>query len=630
MNTSRDILKDGLAADIGGWVGPLLDACLQNGLMTDNYRRFAAAWSQKMDSDGAFHGEFWGKWFTGAALGGAYRPTAENMALLQNAVDLLLDAQEADGRLAASAADLTTWDLWGRKYALLGLVAWYDLTGEQRALDGAAKALDAVIACTRDAGVKITETGLAALQAASSCSILQPVVQIYAATGEQKYLDYAKWIVALWSEGSAYNPRGMRLIEDALAGLPPVAIAAPKGYEVMSCWEGVCELYRVTGEQRLLDAVLAYMEGVQRREVMLTGSGSSGELWCEGATRQTQLLEAPMETCVTATYMKLCHQLLRLTGDARWADQLEVSLFNALAGAMEKDGSWWAYFSPLQGQRVPSQVQLPAMNSSCCVVNGPRALMEVPGWAVMDRAGDCTVNLYQPGSYRCGAWLLEQHTAYPADGNITITIKEAPAGEATLTLRVPAWSQGSTVCVGSAPCPAPAGWYNITRCWQPGDTVTLTLDVSPRIVDAPASAVHKALMAGPVVLALDEAHNPGLPLDLLWLMNDGMELVHDDQLGMDYYRAQSLEQQSHRPIATPVQLPDARMGWHVSFLKKPVHFFDHEVKELVFCDYASCGGSLKNASPMRVWLPQPMYGQEVFLQGTKKVVNPFIDENETL
>ena len=119
-----------------------------------------------------------------------------------------------------------------------------------------------------------------------------------------------------------------------------------------------------------------------------------------------------METCVTATHMKLCHQLLRLTGEVCWADALEISLFNALSGAMRADGGWWAYFSPLLGQRVPSQVQLPFVGSSCCVVNGPRALTEVPLWALMSRTDGCALNLYQPGIYRCGEgenlWQLRQ------------------------------------------------------------------------------------------------------------------------------------------------------------------------------------------------------------------------------
>ena len=87
---------------------------------------------------------------------------------------------------------------------------------------------------------------------------------------------------------------------------------------------------------------------------MIVGSGSSGELWCDGTIRQTELLEKPMETCVTTTWIKLCYQLLRLTGDPDWADEMEVTLYNALLGAMMDEGNWWAYFSPLAGERTPS------------------------------------------------------------------------------------------------------------------------------------------------------------------------------------------------------------------------------------------------------------------------------------
>lgn len=634
--TTNDALRDGQADRIDGWVGRMIDDCLQNGVLAADYTRYARAYTEKMDSEGSFHGEFWGKWFTSAALGVRYRDTPQGRALLQDAVRRLLAAQEENGRLSASATDFTIWDLWGRKYALLGLVAWYDLSGDRAALEAAGRMLDNIIDCTMDAGVKITETGLRALQAASSCSILQPVVQLYDRTRKPRYLQFAEHIVQLWSEPSAYNPRGMRLLEDALDGVPPVKIAAPKGYELMSCWEGVCELYRVTGKRRYLDAVLAYMEGVQQREVMITGSGSSSEMWCEGRYRQTQLLEAPMETCVTATYMKLCHQLLRLTGDRRWADQLEISLFNALSGSMKKDGSWWGYFNPLQGQRVLSQVQLEAMQSSCCVVNGPRALLEVPYWALMSRAdGGCAVCLYQPGEYACGEgegrWQLCQQTQYPNDGAVCITVRQAPQGEAVLALRIPAFGNAARLTVNGQPVETVSGsWCEVRRRWQPGDELRLQLDVRVRIVDAPANPIYKALMAGPVVLGLDNRYNRLPPDESLWLMNDAMHTVTDDQVEATYYALQSLPEESDAPLVQPVELPQAHMGFAVSFLKRPIHFWGHEVKQLTFCDYASCGNDFAKTRSIRVWVPMPLYTGTLFPMDSQRVISMFSDDNCTL
>jgi hypothetical protein len=85
-----------------------------------------------------------------------------------------------------------------------------------------------------------------------------------------------------------------------------------------------------------------------------------------------------METCVTATWMKFLYQLLRLTGDVKYADELEKNLYNGLLGAQMPGGGWWAYFSGVNGERVPSLMQHDDVGLSCCVVSGPRALLLTP------------------------------------------------------------------------------------------------------------------------------------------------------------------------------------------------------------------------------------------------------------
>lgn len=91
-------------------------------------------------------------------------------------------------------------------------------------------------------------------------------------------------------------------------------------------------MFRITGERRYLEAALAFGQSLRKSEIMVHGSESNQELWCDGKRIQTELLEAPVETCVTATWMQLCHHLLRLTGDPAWADELENFLYNALLG----------------------------------------------------------------------------------------------------------------------------------------------------------------------------------------------------------------------------------------------------------------------------------------------------------
>ena len=129
-----------------------------------------------------------------------------------------------------------------------------------------------------------------------------------------------------------------------------------------------------------------------------------------------------METCVTVTWMKLCDQLLRLTGDVRYADELEKNLYNGLLGAMMADGQWWAYFGGLMGVRVPSYMQHAEVGPSCCVMNGPRALMLTPFWAFMESTDGPVVNLYAPGSAEIGGVKLEIMGDYPVSDQVEINV----------------------------------------------------------------------------------------------------------------------------------------------------------------------------------------------------------------
>ncbi len=223
------VVKDELSAPvfssvkIKGMLGGKIDQCIQHGVMARNFFLYSAAFINKLDDGGGFTGEFWGKWFTSAALGYAYQPTAGNKAILDKAVSELLKAQDADGRLSSysRSQEFGFWDIWSRKYAMLGLIAYYDQTGEISALKAACRATDALIDISGPGKKKLTETGLQILGSLSSVSVLEPVVLVYERTGDKKYLDYAKYLVKLWSEPDAYNPKGLRYIEDALAGLIP-------------------------------------------------------------------------------------------------------------------------------------------------------------------------------------------------------------------------------------------------------------------------------------------------------------------------------------------------------------------------------------------------------------------------
>ncbi|MEN8201177.1 MAG: beta-L-arabinofuranosidase domain-containing protein [Bacteroidota bacterium] len=614
---------------IDGFLGSRMDSCIQNGVMTVNYGLYSAPFRDHTDDVSPnFKGEFWGKWYTSAMLGYGYQPDPKYKEIIDASLKEILDTQEKDGRISSYSREKTfeLWDIWGRKYVILGLVANYEQTGNRKALKAAAGVVDELIKVAGPGKTKLTETGLQVLGSMSATSVLEPVVLVYKYTGDNKYLDFAEFMVSQWSEPNAYTNTGMRLIEDAIAGVPPLQISSPKGYEMMSCFEGVCELYRATGKKLYLDAAVSFGKSLLEREIMIVGSGSSTELWCDGAFRQTQLLEQPMETCVTATWMKFTYQLLRLTGDPLWADQMEITLYNALLGAMNESGNWWAYYSPLMGERIPSPMQVPQCHSSCCVANGPRGLLTVPLWSVMQNETGPVINLYTQGEWRQtlqdgSEVVLMQETSYPEDGRVVITLDQEKDASFTLSLRIPAWSNQTDLRVNGEKVGVTPGTYaKIDRAWSNGDQITLDLDMRGRVLQAPGSITELAVMRGPVVLALDSRVVEPAGYNL-WLLPDDTEWEHKDDFGgLKYVLPEQVNESGNERYIelTPVkEKPEGVwMAFEVPFLHKITHFFGHEVKPQVMFDYASAGNGYSEENMFRVWIPQPLFMNDIFPEKT--------------
>jgi uncharacterized protein len=615
---------------IGGILGQKIDSCIKNGVLLKHVDLYSIAYRDKLDDDGGFRGEFWGKWETSAGLAYRYQPKPELKEAMIRAEKSLISTQGADGRISSFTKDFGVWDIWSRKYALLGLIACYDQTGDKKALEAAARAVDHLISIAGPGKVNLTATGLYVLEGLSQSSILEPIVDLYQRTGEQKYLDFAKYLVSLWSVPNKYTNKGIRLVEDALAGVDPIKISMAKGYDMMSCFEGICELYRVTGEKMYLDAVVKFAQSLRKKEIMIVGSGTSEELWCDGVVRQTQLIECPMENCVTVTWMKLCYQLLRLTGDPVWADELEISLYNALMGAIVGDGQWWAYYSALAGERIPSPVQMPDCESSCCVSNGPRGLLTLPGWSVMSSREGPVVNLYTSGSWKQkladgSEMTLVQKTNYPVDDRIIMEIRQRKPARYSIRLRIPAWSRNTVIRVNSEPVACTPGLYaNITREWKNGDKIDLTLDLRGRVITAPGNPNYFAIMRGPVVLALDNRYVKSQNINL-WLQPDNTIWKYDDELKSDYVVMEPVMPTSDsvtyidlKPVLPAPQ--GAWMAFEVPFVYKPIHFFYHKKEIVTMVDYASAGNQYSQDNLFRVWMPQPMFMNDVFPVNTWNIL----------
>jgi DUF1680 family protein len=575
-----------------GVMGAAIDRCIRNRILAQSPDALVEPFRHRNEQN-CWQTEFWGKWFLSAASAYRYQQDAELRERLGRSVRSLLATQSPDGYIGnyADGLHLQHWDIWGRKYTLLGLLAWHEISADEETLSAAMRVADHLISEAGPGKADIVKTG--AYRGMPSSSVLEPIVLLYRATKQPRYLQFAEYIVERWSSAD-----GPHLIEMALAGVP-VAERYPairnwwswengqKAYEMMSCYEGLLELYRVTGRSAYLSAVLKTVANIRETEINVAGSGASLECWYGGRARQVHPARHMMETCVTMTWMKLCDNLLRLTGDPAFADDIERSAYNALLSAMAPDGSSFAKYSPLEGARQLGEAQC-GMGLNCCTANGPRGMMLLPGLAVMAGSSGPVVNFYSEGGARLAMASgeevsIRQMTDYPRGGEVKLSIDPSRKSRFTLSLRIPAWSDRTVLSVNDRALdpPQPGTYARIDREWNAGDIVKLGLDFRGRIIRLVGDpGAHQAIRRGPVVLARD-TRLPGEPVD--------EPLVP------------STDQGGFVPLE-PVTPKSSRiwMAFKTGFKKGP----QDKHGEMVLCDYASAGNSWDAGSRFRVWLRQ--------------------------
>ncbi|MGV8092923.1 MAG: glycoside hydrolase family 127 protein [Mangrovibacterium sp.] len=594
VNQNRLLTNFSGIARMGGYLGSKIDLCIDQRIKKQDVQELIAPFKSRTETR-LWQTEFWGKWILSAISAYEYNRDPELLKIIQEAVSGLLATQTPDGYIGnyTYKAQLQHWDIWGRKYTLLGLLAYYDISEDKKALDAARKLADYLLLQVGPGKADIVKTGN--YRGMPSSSILEPMVLLYTHTGEQKYLDFAKYIVGQWE-----TTDGPKLISKALEGVP-VAERFPspaiwwswengqKAYEMMSCYEGLLELYRITGEPTYLKSVEATVQHIIDTEINVAGSGTAFECFYHGAQRQTEPAYHTMETCVTFTWMKLCNNLLRLTSNPMYADQIEKTVYNALLSSMKYDGSQIAKYSPLEGRRQAGEEQC-GMHINCCNGNGPRAFTLLPKIAIQSSLSEIYVNLYCQSSAVVPVnpknnVILEQKTSYPESDEVEIVLQPDEPENFTLALRIPAWSNHTTIVVnGSSVKDIIAGSYKkISRVWQKGDKVILKLDLSGRLINLNG---YQAILRGPVLLARDSRFADGF-------VDETAVVQHKDNL---VELQPSIEKPEHVWMSFTVPLV---LGTDLEGdFKKP--------RQVHFCDFASAGDTWDLESRYRVWIPKTL------------------------
>ena len=590
----QDKLSPATSATINEHVGEKLDASYNNRILAQDAHRLVHPFTTH-DEHSCWQSEFWGKWFTSAMLAYKYHSTPQLFDKLKQTVYELMATQTPEGYIGNYAPEsrLKAWDIWGRKYVMLGLISYYDVSKDKKALNAAAKEADFLIKELNDKSALIVKMGNHRGMAASS--ILEPVCQLYTRTGNRKYLDFAEEIVRQWE-----TPDGPQLISKASIAVgnrfpKPTTDwygweQGQKAYEMMSCYEGLLELYRITGKEPYKKAAEETWQSILDTEINIAGSGAAMESWFSGKEIQYAPIAHYQETCVTVTWIKLNQQLLRLTGESKYADAIEWAYYNALLGAMRPDGSDWAKYTPLSGQRLAGSEQC-GMGLNCCNASGPRGLFTIPLTAIMTSDEGLNINFYIDGNYQLNtpkknAITLKQHTDYPVSGRIDVSLEMKKAEKMTLAFRIPAWCQNAAVWVNSQPVNnvQSGNYLKINRNWQNGDKISIELDMKGILHYIGKNPVNVAITRGPVVLTRDERlSGPGLEAII--------EPIKDNN---GYINLTPKKSDNH----------DIWMIFSAKFLPEAYTEYGAEPIEVELCDYASAGNTMKTYPFFKVWMPQ--------------------------
>jgi DUF1680 family protein len=456
----------------------------------------------------AWIGEHVGKWLHAATLAWVYTKSEALRAKLDRVVSALLATQQEDGYLGTYPDGMhwgmdpdRKWDVWVHKYDLIGLITYHTYTGDKASLEASKKIGDLLIKTfgqpnQAEQKLDLNERGTHAGMA--SGSVLEPIILLYRATGNENYLEFARSIAAHWEDEN-----GPKIISTLTEKKAVNLTANGKAYEMMSCLIGLCELYRTTGESHYLVPAINAWNDIVATQLLITGSGSSREHWTEPGRFLSGAKDNIAETCVTVTWIQLTQQLLRLTGEARFADELEKSFFNHLAAAQRPDGTAWAYFTGLDGMKNYKTEQ------NCCTSSGPRGWAVFPTLAYMTTDDGLVINFFTPGTAALKIngemVMVKQETEYPLDGRVAITVTVPKPMKFALRVRVPSWSQIDGVKA------KPGDYWLLRQTWSRTQTIKLNFTIPVRVVPGEGSNAGKiAVVRGPQVLAIDELYNPGL------------------------------------------------------------------------------------------------------------------------
>lgn len=362
------------------------------------------------------------------------------------------------------------------------------------------------------------------------------LVKLYRETGKQEYLDLAKFFIDV--RGTTTKDKATLWGEYCQDHKPFVEQDETVGHAVRALYlyAGVVDVAALSGQEAYMTAINELWHSVESSKLYLTGGvGATGHGEAFGEPFQLPNGTAYCETCAAIANVLWNHRLFLLTGEAKYVDTLERTLYNGFLSGVSLDGKHFFYPNPLSsdGQHQRSEW----FGCPCCPGNVCRFVPSTPGFVYAVQDDTAYVNLFVAGEAQLqlgsGPVAVTQDTRYPWDGKIKLTVEPpADAAKFTLKVRIPGWareianSEGLYRFLGDADAqpqvlvdgepawqPGDGAYATITRAWRPGDAVEVSLPMPVRRVLANERVVADrglvALQRGPIVFCVEHPDVPG-------------------------------------------------------------------------------------------------------------------------
>lgn len=409
----------------------------------------------------------------------------------------------------------------------------YRLTGKKNMLNIAIKATDFQYDFYKRASAELARNAICP-------SHYMGVVEMYRTTRDPRYLELAKNLIAIRSMVENGT-------DDNQDRLPFLKQDKAMGHAVRAnyLYAGVADIYAETGDDSLMIVLDKIWHNVVEQKMYITGA--CGALYdgvspdgtsyvpaynqkvhqAYGRDFQLPNLTAHNESCANIGNLLWNWRMLLTSGDARYAEIMEMTMYNSLLAGVSLDGKGYFYTNPLcVAQDIPFTLRWSKQREeyisfcNCCPPNTIRTIAEISNYMYSTSEKGLWVNFY--GSNKLNTKLnsgseisLIQETNYPWDGNISVKLETCPNQDFSIFLRIPGWAGQAEILINdkkqTIKC-IPGTYAELHQKWEKGDRIELNLPMDAQLIEAnplvEETRNQVAVKRGPVVYCIESADIP--------------------------------------------------------------------------------------------------------------------------